>query len=58
MLITGTGVNDVVFPSGSFKSVKMWNRGVKTPLVVKTIATLWLGLWTGVIICGRLIAYL
>jgi len=56
MLITGTGVNDVVFASGSFKSVKMWNRGVKT-LVVKTIATLSLGLWTGVI-CGRLIAYL
>lgn len=58
ILIASTGINAVVFHSGPFRSVKMWNRGIKAPLVVKTIAILSLGLWTGVIICGRLIAYL
>jgi len=55
MLITGTGVNDVVF-SGSFKSENVEPRCQNSS--GQTIATLSLGLWTGVIICGRLIAYL
>ena len=58
MLIALTGINAVVFHGGPFRSVKMWNRGVKAPLMIRTIALLSLGLWTGVIICGRLIAYL
>jgi hypothetical protein len=58
LLILGTGINAVVFHGGPYKSVKMWNRGVEAPIVVKMIAVLSLVLWTAVIICGRLIAYI
>lgn len=57
VLITGTVINTAVFHGGFFRSVKMWNQGAKAPVEVKTIAILSLFLWTAVIICGRLIAY-
>jgi len=47
MLITGTGVNDVVFASGSFKSENVEPRCQNSS--GQTIATLSLGLWTGVV---------
>lgn len=57
MLIAATGINAAMFYADSFRSVKRWNRGA-VPGKVKAIAILSLGLWTAVIICGRLIAYL
>jgi hypothetical protein len=58
LLILGTGINAAIFHGGPYKSVKMWNRGVEVPIAVKAIAILSLVLWTAVITCGRLIAYL
>lgn len=57
LLLSAAGLNAAFFHRVAFKSVKFWNRGVKTPAVVRAIALISLVLWTGVIICGRLIAY-
>jgi predicted membrane protein len=57
LLLCAAGVNAAFFHRVAFKSVKFWNRGVRTPRVVRAIAAISLVLWTGVIICGRLIAY-
>lgn len=56
LLIAATGINAVFFHSVPFRSVQRWNRGA-TPVIVQTIAILSLVLWTSVIVCGRLIAY-
>ena len=58
LLILGTGINAVVFHSGPYKSIHMWNRGVALPIALKASAIFSLVLWTAVIVCGRLIAYL
>lgn len=58
LLLTGTGVNAAFFHGVVFKSVKFWNLGVTTPVLVRAIAVISVVLWTGVIICGRLIAYI
>lgn len=58
ILIAATGINAVVFHIGPFRSVKRWNRGIAAPFIVKAIAVLSLSLWTAIVICGRLIAYL
>lgn len=57
LLLSAAGLNAAFFHRVAFKSVKFWNRSVKTPAVVRAIALISLVLWTGVIICGRLIAY-
>lgn len=57
LLLCATGINAAFFHGVALKSVKFWNRGVRTPVVVRAIAIISLVLWTGVIICGRLIAY-
>lgn len=57
LLLCAVGVNAAFFHGVALKSVKFWNRGVRTPRVVRAIAVISLVLWTGVIICGRLIAY-
>lgn len=58
LLIIGTGINATVFHGGPYRAVNLWNRGVVTPAVVRAIAIASLLLWTGTIVCGRLIAYL
>ncbi|MBW4623962.1 MAG: hypothetical protein KME49_00190 [Brasilonema octagenarum HA4186-MV1] len=57
LLLCAAGMNAAFFHGVALKSVKFWNRGVKAPVVVRAIAVISLVLWTGVIICGRLIAY-
>ncbi|MBD2100317.1 hypothetical protein [Leptolyngbya sp. FACHB-261] len=57
LLMTGAGINAASFHAGPFRSVKRWNRGIRVPTIVQIIAGLSLILWTGVIICGRMIAY-
>lgn len=57
LLIAGTGINAAFFHAGAYRSVKLWNRGVQAPGVVRLTAVLSLILWVGVIVCGRLIAY-
>lgn len=57
VLIAAAGINAAVFHLGPFQSVRRWNRSV-TPLAVKAIALFSLVLWTAIIICGSLIAYI
>nr|WP_231510213.1 hypothetical protein [Fischerella sp. PCC 9605] len=57
ILIAATSVNAAVFHGGIYRSVKLWNRGVKAPATARITAIFSLILWTAVIVCGRLIAY-
>ncbi len=58
LLLSAAGFNAAFFHGVAFKSVKSWNQSVVTPAIIRILAVLSLGFWTGVIICGRLIAYL
>ncbi len=57
VLILGAGMNAIVFHRKFYPSVQQWNRGVKTPLMVRASAIISLFLWIAVITCGSLIAY-
>jgi hypothetical protein len=56
-LIVAAGVNAGVFHQVPFRSVGVWDDGVSTPGPARAAAVLSLLLWTGVISCGRLLAY-
>jgi hypothetical protein len=58
LLILLAAINAAVYQRSVSKSSKKWNVGVSSPLKVKVIAVISLILWTAVIICGRLIAYI
>lgn len=58
ILIAAAGFNATIFHKGIFKSVKTWNQEVTAPLAAKLAGVLSLIFWTGVISCGRLLAYL
>lgn len=58
LLITVAAINAAIFHRGVYHSVRGWNKGTIAPVPAKIAASLSLLLWTGVIICGRLIAYL
>lgn len=58
ILIATAGLNATIFHKGIFKSVKTWNQEVAAPLAAKLAGAFSLILWTGVISCGRLLAYL
>jgi hypothetical protein len=57
ILIAAAGLNAGVFHRWSFKSVMAWNRETEAPVAAKIAAVLSIALWTGVIACGRLLAY-
>lgn len=57
-LIAAACLNAVVFHRWPFRAVIAWNVVADTPLAAKCAAVLSLSLWTGVISCGRLLAYL
>jgi hypothetical protein len=57
VLIAAAGLNAAVFHRGPFASVNAWDRDTTTPLAAKLMALSSLGLWAGVIACGRLLAY-
>ena len=50
-------LNAAVFHRWAFKSVKYWDRDAPTPPAAKAAGVISLALWTTVIACGRLIAY-
>ena len=56
-LLGAAGLNAAAFYAGVFKSVAAWNRDATAPACAKLSAVLSLLLWTGVISCGRLLAY-
>ncbi|NMO21340.1 hypothetical protein HPC49_35790 [Pyxidicoccus fallax] len=52
------GLNATLFHLGVFRSVQAWNTGVTAPPAARAAAIVSLLAWTGVITCGRLLAYL
>jgi len=57
-LIVVAGLNAAIFHRGVFRSVGSWDRDIVAPGGARLAALLSLVLWTGVISCGRLLAYL
>lgn len=58
VLILLAFANAGIFHVRTFRTVSYWNRAVSTPFGAKAAAIISMVLWTGVITCGRLIAYL
>lgn len=52
------GLNAAIFHRVTFRSVGSWDREVGTPGGARLAAVASLVLWSGVIACGRLLAYL
>jgi len=50
-------LNAALFHLRPFRQVAEWDRGARAPLAARFAAGLSLMLWTGVIACGRLLAY-
>ena len=57
-LISIAALNAAAFHLGPFRPAAQWDRGSGTPLAAKFHAGISLFVWTGVIACGRLLAYL
>ena len=57
LLLAAAGANAFIFHRWPFKKVTAWNRDVPTPAFAKVSAAVSVVLWTGVITCGRFIAY-
>jgi hypothetical protein len=51
------GANAAAFHLGAYRSVAQWNRDRSPPPAAKWHAAASLALWTGIIACGRLLAY-
>jgi hypothetical protein len=58
LLILAAGVNAALFHAGVYRSVMQWDAGAAPPRAAKLHASASLGIWLGVIACGRLLAYL
>jgi hypothetical protein len=56
-LILLAGINAAIFHTGPFTAVARWETGVPPP-AARVAAAVSLALWTSVIVCGRLLAYL
>jgi hypothetical protein len=57
ILLVAATVNAGLFHLRPFRQVAAWNQGASAPLAARVAAGLSLVLWTGVIACGRLLAY-
>jgi len=57
LLLAAAGLNAAVFHRVPFRSVDDWDTDARSPGAARMAAALSLALWTGVISCGRLLAY-
>lgn len=57
-LLIAAGANAAAFHAGVFRTVAAWDVEAPAPRAAKVSAMLSLCFWTGVIACGRLLAYL
>jgi hypothetical protein len=57
VLLAAAGVNAALFHRVPFRSIRDWDTDVEAPGCARVAAVLSLMLWTGVISCGRLLAY-
>ena len=58
VLLAAAALNAAAFHLGTFRTVMAWDREAPAPSAAKISALLSLLLWSGVITCGRLLAYL
>ncbi len=58
VLLLVAGTNAALFHVGAYQGAAAWDTAVSAPVLARLQAVLSLGLWIGVISCGRLIAYL
>lgn len=56
-LLFCAGINAAAFHAGVFRGVAAWDSGIATPAAAKLHAIASLCIWTGVLACGRLLAY-
>ena len=57
VLIVAAFLNAAVFHRWPFRAVGDWDTEIAPPLPARLAGLLSLGLWTGVVACGRLLAY-
>jgi hypothetical protein len=57
VLLVLAATNAAAFHLGSFRSVQLWDLGVKAPRSARLHAAASLIIWLGVVTCGRMIAY-
>jgi hypothetical protein len=57
ILLGLAALNAALFHLRPFRQVAAWDHGMRAPLAARVAAGLSLILWTGVIACGRLLAY-
>lgn len=57
LLLMLAGVNAAAFHLGPFRSAARWDQDVAAPLSARLHALASLLLWTGILTCGRFIAY-
>jgi hypothetical protein len=57
LLVAAGALNAAAFHVGVFKTVAAWNSHTAAPARAKLSAVLSLAIWTGVLSCGRLLAY-
>lgn len=58
LLLCVAALNALIFHLWTFRSVEEWGQQKTAPAAAKVSALVSLAVWTGVITCGRLIAYL
>ncbi|MGH7278985.1 MAG: DUF6644 family protein, partial [Candidatus Rokuibacteriota bacterium] len=58
LFLAAAGLNAGLFHRFTFRSVPLWDSETAAPAAAKLAAVASLGLWIGVISCGRLLAYL
>jgi hypothetical protein len=56
-LILIAGMNVAIFHRGAYRRVEQWNHAARTPLAARVAAVISASCWTGVIIAGRMLAY-
>ena len=57
LLLVLAALNAALFHLRPFRQVAGWDHGTRAPFAARVAAGLSLMLWTGVIACGRLLAY-
>jgi hypothetical protein len=58
LLLLAAGLNAAIFHRVPFRSVRDWDTEARAPDLARVAGLLSIGLWAGVIACGRLLAYL
>jgi len=57
VLIALAGLNAAIFHRFTYRGVEQWNLQTPPPVTARAAGLISILLWTGVITCGRLIAY-